>query len=250
NLQFSTADEYRYHEALVHPTLSSVNNPQKVLVLGGGDGLAVREILRYPSVEKVVLVDLDAAITKLFSTQEMLKRINQSSLVNKKVQVYNVDAFIWLRDNKEQFDAVIIDFPDPSSFSIGKLYSNIFYRMLKHAMKPDGIAVVQSTSPYVAPKSFWCIDSTLRSSGMYTRAYHNMVPSFGEWGYIIASPTEQQHWFAYLPDSLKYLNAATLEQMFVFPEDMKAHQPLETNKLNNQALVNYFEEEWGKYLEQ
>lgn len=249
NLQFSSADEYRYHEALVHPALSSLQAPRKVLVLGGGDGLAVREILRYPAVEKIVLVDLDAAITRLFSTQDILKDINQSSLLNKKVEVHNEDAFTWLRNNRQLFDAVVIDFPDPSSFSIGKLYTNVFYRMLKKAMQPSGIAVIQSTSPYVAPKSFWCIDSTLNAAGFYTRAYHNLVPSFGEWGYIIASPREDQHWFAHLPDSLKYLNAATLQQMFVFPEDMKAHQPLETNKLNNQALVNYFEEEWGKFLE-
>jgi spermidine synthase len=247
NLQFSTADEYRYHEALVHPTLSSLNAPETVLVLGGGDGLAVREILKYPSVKRIVLVDLDAVMTKLFSTQEMLASINHSSLSDKKVEVHNADAFVWLRANRQLFDAVIVDFPDPSNFSIGKLYSNVFYKMLKHAMKPTGIAVIQSTSPYVAPKSFWCIDSTLQSAGLYTKAYHNLVPSFGEWGYIIASPTPQQDWFHHLPDSLKYLNASTLQQMFVFPEDMKAHQRLETNKLNNQALVNYFEDEWGKY---
>lgn len=250
NLQFSTADEYRYHEALVHPTLSSLEAPKNVLVLGGGDGLAVREILKYPSIDKVVLVDLDAAMTKLFSSQEMLTSINHSSLSDKKVEVHNADAFVWLRNNQQLFDAVIVDFPDPSNFSIGKLYSNVFYKMLKHAMKPAGIAVIQSTSPYVAPKSFWCIDSTLQSAGLYTRAYHNLVPSFGEWGYIIASPTQQRNWFLHLPDSLKYLNASTMQQMFVFPEDMKAHQRLETNKLNNQALVNYFEEEWGKYLGQ
>lgn len=249
NLQFSSADEYRYHEALVHPALSSLSDPRKILVLGGGDGLAVREILRYPTVEKIVLVDLDAAITRLFSTQDILKNINHSSLLNKKVEVHNEDAFTWLRNNKQRFDAVIIDFPDPSSFSIGKLYSNVFYRMLKQAMQPSGIAVVQSTSPYVAPKSFWCIDSTLHAVGLHTQPYHNLVPSFGEWGYIIASPGQQQNWFAHLPDSLKYLNQATLRQMFIFPEDMKAHQSLEINKLNNQALVNYFEEEWGKFLE-
>jgi len=250
NLQFSTADEYRYHEALVHPTLSSLEAPESVLVLGGGDGLAVREILKYPSVSKVVLVDLDPTMTKLFSTQEMLTSINHSSLSDKKVEVHNADAFVWLRNNQQLFDAVIVDFPDPSSFSIGKLYSNVFYKMLKHVIKPEGIAVIQSTSPYVAPKSFWCIDSTLQSAGLYTKAYHNLVPSFGEWGYIIASPTQHEEWFHHLPDSLKYLNASTMQQMFVFPEDMKAHQVLETNRLNNQALVNYFEEEWGKYLGQ
>jgi spermidine synthase len=249
NLQFSSADEYRYHEALVHPALSSIQSLEKVLVLGGGDGLAVREILTYPSVKKIVLVDLDAAITKLFSTQEVLRNINKSSLLNDKVTVHNQDAFTWLKQNNELFDAVVIDFPDPSSFSIGKLYSTIFYQLLKKCMKPDAIAVIQSTSPYVAPKSYWCVDSTLKSVGFQTKPYHNYVPSFGEWGYIMAFTNEGKNWFSSLPTGLKYLNAQTLQQVFIFPEDMKAHQPLQANKLNNQALVNYFEDEWGKYIE-
>lgn len=249
NLQFSSADEYRYHEALVHPALSSVPSPQHILVLGGGDGMAVREILKYPSVQKITLVDLDASITRLFSSQEVLKKINHHSLLDKKVTVYNADAFTWLRQNKALFDVIVIDFPDPSSFSIGKLYSTLFYSLIRKALQPEGIAVIQSTSPYVAPKSFWCIDTTLQAAGLHTKAYHNYVPSFGEWGYIMAYPQEHKQWFASFPASLKYLNSSTLQQMFVFPEDMKAKQPLEINKLNNQALVNYFEEEWGKYLE-
>jgi len=249
NLQFSSADEYRYHEALVHPALSSVPSPQHILVLGGGDGMAVREILKYPSVKKITLVDLDASITRLFSSQEVLKKINHNSLLDKKVTVHNADAFTWLRQNRELFDVIVIDFPDPSSFSIGKLYSTLFYSLIRKALQPEGIAVIQSTSPYVAPKSFWCIDTTLHAAGLHTKAYHNYVPSFGEWGYIMAYPQENKQWFASFPASLKYLNSSTLQQMFVFPEDMKAKQPLEINKLNNQALVNYFEEEWGKYLE-
>jgi len=250
NLQFSTADEYRYHEALVHPALSSIDQPRNVLVLGGGDGLAVREILKYPSVTNITLVDLDPEMTKLFSTQEMLIEVNGSSLLNKKVKVYNEDAFLWLRSNSERFDAIVIDFPDPSNFSIGKLYSTVFYQLLKKAMKPSTIAVVQSTSPYVAPRSFWCIDTTIRSVGLQTVAYHNYVPSFGEWGYIMATPQKQRSWFTNFPSGLKYLNGGILQQMLTFPEDMKAHEALAPNKLNNQALVNYFEEEWDKYLEQ
>ena len=249
NLQFSSADEYRYHESLVHPALSSIQSPSKILVLGGGDGLAVREILKYPSVSKVVLVDLDPAITHLFSSQEMLKKINESSLSNKKVSVHNEDAFTWLKKNKEQFDAVIIDFPDPSVFSVGKLYSTVFYRLLNNAMTPEAIAVIQSTSPYVAPKSFWCIDTTLKATGFQTKPYHNFVPSFGEWGYIMAYKEEPANWFASLPSPLKYINTAVLPQLFVFPEDMKTKEQPGINKLNNQVLVHYFDEEWAKYLE-
>jgi spermidine synthase len=249
NLQFSTLDEYRYHEALVHPALSSVQQLKHVLVLGGGDGLAVREVLRYPSVESITLVDLDPKMTGLFSTQDMLIRINRSSLLHKKVRIVNEDAFLWLKENNRLFDAVVVDFPDPSNFSIGKLYSTTFYRLLKKVIAPQGIAVIQSTSPFAAPKSFWCINNTIQAAGLNTIAYHNYVPSFGEWGYIMAMPEKSHRWFSLVPSGLKFINKVTLQQMLAFPEDMKAHQPLPPNQLNNQVLVNYFEEEWGKYLE-
>lgn len=249
NLQFSTADEYRYHEALVHPALSSVDAPKNILVLGGGDGLAVRELLKYTSIEKIILVDLDAEITKLFKTQSLLKHINEQSLNNSKVTIINKDAFIWIKENRDLFDAIIIDFPDPSNYSIGKLYTNLFYLQLKKALQPNGIIVVQSTSPYVAPKSFWCINTTMQSVGFITRPYHNYVPSFGEWGYIIGSFNNQRIWFKHLPENLKFINNETLSQLFIFPEDMKTKEILVPNKLNNQSLVQYFDEEWSKYLE-
>lgn len=248
NLQFSSADEYRYHEALVHPALSSVPRLSSVLVLGGGDGLAVREILKYPSVKKVVLVDLDAAITDLFQQQEMLLRLNNRSLLNKKVQVANADAFAWLRQNKERFDAVVIDFPDPSNFSTGKLYSTVFYGLLKTALSPTGIAVIQSTSPFAAPRSFWCVSQTLHAAGLQTMEYHNHVPSFGEWGYIMAMQQRPPVMFSKLPAGLRFINRTVLQQLFVFPDDMKTTLPIEPNRLNNQVLVHYFEEEWSKYL--
>lgn len=249
NLQFSSADEYRYHEALVHPAMTSVKDPSKILVLGGGDGLAVREILKYPSVQSVILVDLDKQMTKLFTEQPMLTALNQKSLTNPKVKVYNADAFVWLRNNKEKFDAIIIDFPDPSNFSIGKLYSTTFYKQLLQAISADGAIVIQSTSPFVAPKSFWCIDNTLRSVGFHTKPYHNYVPSFGEWGYILASPQPPASRIHPFPQGLRFLNEQTVDQLFIFPQDMLVHQPLEVNKLNNQVLVHYFEEEWSKYLD-
>ncbi|WP_315817555.1 polyamine aminopropyltransferase [Paraflavitalea speifideaquila] len=245
NLQFSSADEYRYHEALVHPGLQAVPHPRHVLVLGGGDGLAIREILKYNSVETVTLVDLDAAMTKLFTANSMLVALNQHALSNPRVQVINGDAFSWLRNNDRQFDFVVVDFPDPSNFSIGKLYSNTFYKLLYQRLTPQGMAVIQSTSPYAAPRSFWCIDQTIRSVGFHTAPYHNLVPSFGEWGYILAIKDSVYHTPAVYPAGLKFLNPATAQQMFVFPQDMKTTKSLAVNKLNNQVLVDYFEEEWG-----
>jgi spermidine synthase len=250
NLQFSSADEYRYHEALVHPAMVASKSPENVLILGGGDGLAAREILKYPSVKSIQLVDLDPVMTKLFTTQQVLSDINQQSLKNPKVKVTNADAFMWLKENRDKYDCIIIDFPDPSGFSVGKLYTTAFYRLLQNAMMPNAVAVIQSTSPYVAPKSFWCVSETLKAVGFHAVAYHNYVPSFGEWGYVMAMHSENYQ----IPDTFniekRYISKAVMEQMLQFPEDMKAHEKLEINKLNNQALVNYFEQEWGKHLEQ
>ena len=157
NLQFSSTDEYRYHEALVHPAMLLANNPRRVLVLGGGDGLALREILKYPSVERVTLVDLDPEMTKLSNRFPPLAKLNQGSFDDPRVQVINEDAFIWVEDTSEApYDAAIVDFPDPNTFALGKLYTTRFYRLLKSRLTGTAAVSVQSTSPMFARNSYWC----------------------------------------------------------------------------------------------
>lgn len=246
NLQFSSRDEYRYHEALVHPGLSRIPGARRVLVLGGGDGLAVREVLRHPGVELVTLVDLDPEMTRLFSTQSLLTHLNAGALMSPKVRVVNADAFAWLATNTQRFDFVVADFPDPSNFSLGKLFTTTFYGRLRSALAPGGAVVVQSTSPYVARRSFWCVDETLRASGYLTEPYHLYVPSFGEWGFILASPDPLPQAMQ-IPQGLRFLTEATARDLFTFPPDM-SRVVTEVNRLNNQALVRYFEEEWGHYV--
>ncbi len=252
NLQFNSRDEYRYHECLVHPALSQCKSPGQVLILGGGDGLAAREVLRYPAVEHVVLVDLDAEMTKLFATQPLLTALNANSLTSPKLRVHNADAFTWLEQaaaEQQKYAAVIIDFPDPSSFSIGKLYSTSFYEKLRHVLRPDAIIAVQCTSPLAARKSFWCVDETLKASGFDTHPYHAYVPSFGEWGFIMATlgPSRSPLRTATsLPPGLRFLTAENLTDLFRFPPDMSV-VPAGVNRLNNQVLVRHFEEEWSRY---
>jgi spermidine synthase len=245
NLQFSSADEYRYHEALVHPGLSQLAKAENILVLGGGDGLALREILRYPSVKKITLVDLDKAVTQLFINNKALRNLNNDALTSPKVKIINQDAFVWIREQSESFDFIVIDFPDPSNYSLGKLYTTAFYREIYNVLSPQGAVVIQSTSPYVARRSFWIIDETLSQSGFITHPYHCYVPSFGEWGYLLATKKElaSNH---RLPDNLKFINESTLQQLFIFPPDMG---PVESqaNTLNNQVLVNTFGKEWAIY---
>ncbi len=244
-LQFSSLDEYRYHEALVHPGLAAVAAPRRVLVLGGGDGLAVREILRHPEVESVTLVDLDPAMTRLFREQPMLRALNAGALLDPRVRVVGADAYIWLRANRESFDFAIADFPDPTNYSIGKLYTTAFYRELSRALAPGGLMVVQSTSPLFARRSFWCIDRTLRAAGLATLPYHAYVPSFGEWGFVLAG-RETPHPGDRYPAGLRFLSAETFAALARFPVDMTEVDG-EINRLDNQALVLYYEAEWARY---
>ncbi|HVH12397.1 MAG TPA: polyamine aminopropyltransferase [Longimicrobium sp.] len=241
HLQFSSRDEYRYHEALVHPGLAALPDARRVLVLGGGDGLAVREVLRYPRTE-VTLVDLDPEMTDLFSTHRELVRLNGSALGSERVRVINADAFRWLDGTRETFDFVVVDLPDPSNYAIGKLYTTAFYRMLKGHVNPGGMIVVQSTSPLFARRAYWSIDRTLREAGLRTWPYHLYVPSFGEWGFVLAGRDGYTPPSA-LPGGLRYLTPALVPQLFEFPLDMRP-LPVEANRLDDQVLVRYYSEEW------
>jgi spermidine synthase len=244
HLQFSSRDEYRYHEALVHPGLAAVPGARHILVLGGGDGLAVREILKYPSVESITLVDLDPEMTQLFSTNPMLTDLNQKSLLNPKVHVINADAFVWLDQHDGMFDFVVVDFPDPTNFSIGKLFTTAFYRLLAKHVSAHGLIVVQSTSPLFARQSYWCIAETLKQAGLRVYPYHIYVPSFGEWGYMIAGMEPYQP-PTQLPSGLRFLTLQILPDMFKFPADMQP-VPAEANRLNDQVLVRYYERDWNE----
>ncbi|XAH23576.1 polyamine aminopropyltransferase [Xylophilus sp. GW821-FHT01B05] len=244
NLQFAERDEYRYHEALVHPAMAAQGAPRRVAVLGGGDGMAVREILKYPSVEQITLVELDPNMTRLFSTHETLARLNGHSLTSPKLRIVNADAFAWLQQTDEMFDVIVVDFPDPTNFAIGKLFTQSFYALLEQRLSASGYAVVQTTSPLVARKSFWTVVQTIEAAGLTATPYHAHVPSFGEWGFVLASHRPWRLPTA-LPAGLRFLNLQSLPLLFDFPQDM-ARVPAEVNRLSNQVLVNTYEEEWGK----
>ncbi len=247
NLQFASIDEYRYHEALVHPAMSVAARRGRVLVLGGGDGLAVREILRYDDVASITLVDLDPQMTALARELPALRALNGDALADARVTVVNEDAMVWLGEGRPRgtFDVVVVDFPDPNNFSLGKLYTTRFYRLLRDRVADGGVVVVQSTSPLVARRSFWCVVRTLEAAGFSTRPYHALVPSFGEWGYVLAAvdlpPLPKA-----APSGLRYLTSSSMASLFELPPDMAA-VPVEVNRLNNQMLVRYYEEEWQRY---
>jgi spermidine synthase len=249
NLQFSSADEYRYHEALVHPAMVLAGEtgtpPRRVLILGGGDGLAIREVLKHPTVEQVTLVDLDPDMTLLSRRFPALATLNAHAFDDPRVKVVNEDAMMWLEQESPLFDAVIVDFPDPNTFALGKLYTTRFYRMLKARLTPDAAIAVQCTSPLFARASYWCIVRTMEAAGLAVRPYHTAVPSFGVWGFALArrepfeAPTRA-------PEGLRFLDATSMAAMFVLPRDL-GPVAVEVNRLDNQTLVRYYEAEWRRY---
>lgn len=245
NLQFSTYDEYRYHEALVHPAFMHASNAGRVLVLGGGDGLALREVLKHADVKQVDLVDLDPAMTRLFSGNVMFSALNKDAFHDPRVTVHNADAFTWLRADTSTYDVVIIDFPDPNSFSLGKLYTTSFYRTLDARLHARSVVVVQSTSPYVATASYWCIHNTLREVGFQVSPFHVYVPSFGDWGFFLASRSNLVTRAIGSNVPRRFLDDRTFAEARHFPPDI-AWRETEVNRLNDQALVRLFEEEWSK----
>lgn len=246
HLQFNSADEYRYHEPLVHPALRGVVAPERALVLGGGDGLAVRELLRQPSIREITLVDLDPAMTRLFREHPQLSALNGRALADPRVKVINADAWQWLRQGPGQWPLIIVDFPDPTSYAVSKLYTEGFYRLLGAALTPDGHAAIQATSPLFAREAFWCVVTTLEQAGLQATPYHAYVPSFGEWGFVIAGhrPWSVQ---SALPPGLRYLDEAGFEALFRFPPDM-ARIEVEPNRIDTQRLVRYYEMGWRRSM--
>ncbi|MHC3001715.1 polyamine aminopropyltransferase [Gordonia metallireducens] len=244
DLQFSSIDEHRYHEALVHPAMSG--DRSSVLVLGGGDGLALREVLRYPDAQDVTLVELDPEMIRLARTDSRLTSLNRGSMTDSRAEVVTADAFSWLRQTNRRFDVIIVDMPDPDDSATAKLYSTEFYALVRARLAAHGRAVVQAGSPYFAPKSFWCIASTMREAGLPATPYHVDVPAFGDWGFHLAgadgpiSPTVDA------PGPLRFLSAEQLTAATVFPLD---RQPLDLppSTLMDPRILRYAQGEWAIY---
>lgn len=267
NLQFSSRDEYRYHEPLVHLPMALAAGQERVLVLGGGDGLAARELLKYPALKRIDLVDLDPEMTRLGQTHAVFLRLNQHALLDERVHIYNQDAYKFVEQSSALYDVVIIDLPDPNNASLGKLYSVEFYRMLKKRLAAGGVVVSQSSSPYYAPKAFWCIHRSMEAVFGPVLPYTVQVPSFGQWGFNLAIhfpsqlkqlpansqallqqslPRLRQRLFAPPDKALRFLTPEVLPALFSFDGDTQEVE-VEVNRLENQILLRYYEQSWQNW---
>ena len=257
NQQLSTVDEIMYHEPLVHPLLKLYPNPRDILILGGGDGCAAREILKYDGVQNITLVDLDPEMTKIALEHPVLSEINQHAMEHEKVEIINQDGYTYLEEGNKYFDIIIIDFPDPKSIELGRLYSYEFYKLCYKSLKPNGLVITQAGSPYFAARAYKCIDLTMSEAGFSTVPIHNQVITLGEWGWILGAKSLTKSQFKDALINLdfqdiptKWINHEAMTLMTSFGKDftIDPSDSIEINTIHNPVLFNYYMKgEWDLY---
>ena len=259
NLQFSTFDESMYHEVLVHPIMQILQHPKEILILGGGDGCAARELLKYKNITNITLVDLDKKLTNLFINEPILSGINNKSLTNKKVTVINKDGFTFLEETQKFYDLIIIDLPDPRNVELARLYSKEFYELCNIKLTPKGGIITQAGSPYYTPYAYECIEKTIASANFKTLPLHNQILTMGEWGWIsgIKHKISDQEISKNLQKfntkkiHTKWLNKEAMYLITSFGKDFykkKENDSILINKISNPVLYHYYNKgNWDTY---
>jgi spermidine synthase len=246
NLQFASTDEYRYHEALIHPAMSLSPKVESVLLLGGGDGLAVREVLKHRGVQRITLVDIDPRMTDLGKSYPALVELNKSALHDRRVRLVHQDAHKFLEQDSQLYDVIVADLPDPNTDVVAKLYSVEFYKLIKRRLAASGVFVTQATSPFFAREAFWCIAQTVEDSGMQTAPYHTYVPSFGDWGFVLAAPRNLRVQRATVQVPTSYLTTRSLQEMFVLSRDV-SKVAVASSTMNHPTILNYYVHNWKEW---
>ncbi|WP_428928767.1 polyamine aminopropyltransferase [Marinibacterium sp. SX1] len=259
SIQFDSRDEHRYHEALVHPVMARVARPARVLILGGGDGMAAREVLRHPAVESVTLVDLDPRVTQIFRDHDDLAALNGGSLRDPRLRVVNADAWTFLAGDGPAYDVIIADLPDPRNLALSKLYSREFYQLMVQRLAFGGAFVTQAGSPLYARQAYWSIVATLADTpspaapgdSLAVTPYHVLVPSFGDWGFVLAQPlapaADMQAGLT-LPPGLRFMSADVWATAQVFDGDT-GPVAAEVNSIRNHPLAAYYQDGWDYWFE-
>lgn len=253
-LQFSSSDEHRYHELLVHLPMSHAPEPKDILILGGGDGLAVRELLKYESIHSITLVDLDPRVTELANTNYHLLKLNKGSLQNEKVTVVHKDAYEYIEQTDDWYDVIISDLPDPNNESLNKLYTKEFYSLLRNHLTEDGAMMVQSTSPVFATSVYWTITETIAATGLKVENFHVDIPSFGNWGFVLASrePIEKER--LEVTVETDFLTTEMIPSLTFFGKDEDSiidkngsRVQWKPNTLIEPHLIELYEQAWKDY---
>lgn len=246
NIQFSSRDEYRYHEMLVHSVISAARTRDKVLVLGGGDGLVARELIKYDDIQEIIVVDLDPAMTNLGKTHPLLVELSNNAMNDERVRVVNQDAFKYLEESNELYPVIIIDLPDPNNETLSKLYSTAFYKLVKQHLTRDGAFITQATSPYFVREAYWTIVETIESNDFQVLPLKTHVPSFGEWGFVLGTLVGTPQISVPQGIELQYLTEAVLNSAKHFDPDTD-RVPAQINTLNTPILPRIYEQGWNRW---
>ena len=248
-IQFSSVDEYRYHESLALVPLQLAPYTKNVLVLGGGEGLLARELLKDPAVERITIVDLDQAVFDLAAQNPYLRKLNKESLQHPKVSTITTDASVFLQENDQLYDLIIADLPDPSNEEVARLYSTFFFKLVRNNLTPHGLFATQASSPFHTNAAFWCIYETLKASG-FARVvpYHAYVPSFGDWGFMMAADRDFDpvQWRT-PPYETRFLDTSQVRRLFEFEKDIRNPGNLLPNRLDRPVLLEYYLKDWVKW---
>ncbi|WP_066172896.1 polyamine aminopropyltransferase [Bacillus marinisedimentorum] len=253
SLQFSSSDEYRYHETLVHPAMEGAKRHENVLILGGGDGMALREVLKYKSARDITLVDLDPAVVELAKSNRDLRQLNANAFDNTHVEVVHKDAFRFLESERSLYDVILIDLPDPNNEGLNKLYTREFYSLVRNRLSPGGMVNIQATSPVFAPRVYWGINSTIASAGLKTENLHVEIPSFGNWGFILAGREPVDLKEIEITRQTRFLTTKLVSTLAEFGKDEnedaaeKSGGELPPNTLINPYLIEEYEKAWLQY---
>lgn len=242
NLQLSSMDEYRYHETLVHLPARFTRALQRVLVIGGGDGMAVRELLKYNEISSITVVDLDSAMTEIAASHNGLTTLNQNALTDERVTVINTDAWQWLAEAGDLFELIVIDLPDPENEDTAKLYSVAFYQRVSRRLSTAGVMITQATSPWFARRAFWSIGATLGEVFNHVKPAVAYIPSFGLWGFFIASeaPLSATRKVA----DGRYITGNSWRQNLQLPADLPRLE-VAVNHGETLPLLRYYREGWA-----
>lgn len=262
-LQFSTFDEHRYHEPLAHPAMLLGAPARRVLVLGGGDGLALREIWKHPGVEHVTLCDLDPAVTRLAREHPVLRRVNGDSLHDPRLRVVHQDAARFVQDRTGDgglYDVILVDLPDPDTLDLMHCYDTAFYRAVLARLAPGGRVAAQATSPVFAHKAFLSICKTMRAAGFAILPYHSHVPSLGDWGFVLgrragetdeAALRRQSEGLALDALPTRHLDSEAFQGMLRFGReafDPAVYEAVAVNERLRPVLMRYYAEgAWAMY---
>ncbi|WP_282080470.1 polyamine aminopropyltransferase [Aquimarina algiphila] len=255
NQQLSTFDEFLYHEPMVHPIMALTPEHKNILIIGGGDGFNVKELLKYENVQTITLVDLDPAMTRLGKEFEGIVKFNESALSDPKVTIVNGDGFTFLEKNEAFYDIILVDLPDAKTIEINKLYSLEFYHLIHHALRQNGHIITQAGSPYYATKAFYCIDKTMKAAGFTNLQMHNQVLTLGEWGWILGSKkyTKEQmikrlKQTSYERLNNKWLNKESIDLITSFGKPLIDTTKIEINTINSPMLYKYYlDGNWDMY---